>query len=135
MNELIDIFQEMDKILFLLHKIIHKEYVNLLESKVNIKKLFSLIEKKNYLLNKLAYKKKIQLSLEKSYNIYAPYLKFDKLNYFSNRIRKKCIVLNKMNLKNKDLMQHKFYINQKFLNFCKSYKNHTIYNSNGNLED
>lgn len=135
MKKLIDIFQKIDNILILLDKTIHEEYENLLNPHTDIKKLSFIIEKKHDLLNQLTDAKKIQKSLEKSYNIFPPYLKFKKLNYFSNKIINKCLFLNKMSFKNKKLTKNKFYLNQNFLNLYKSYNNNGIYDINENLEN
>ncbi|QCI17153.1 flagellar biosynthesis protein FlgN [Buchnera aphidicola (Aphis helianthi)] len=135
MKKLINTLQKIDNILVLINKIIHEEHINLLDSKTNIKKLFSIIEKKHYLLNKLNKERKIQISLEKIYNVFPPYLEYNELNNYSNKIVNKCIFLNKINLENKKLIKNKFYLNQNFLNLYKSFKNknNTIYDVHGNL--
>ena len=135
MEKLIDIFQKIDNILLLLNQIMQEEYINLLESQPDIKKLFVLVEKKNNLLNQLNDAKKTRSLLENSYNIFPPYLKFNELNYYSKKIKNKCIFLNKINLKNQKLIKNKFYLNQKFLNFYKSYHTNTTYDTYGNLEN
>ncbi|QFQ32506.1 flagellar biosynthesis protein FlgN [Buchnera aphidicola (Aphis fabae)] len=134
MKKLIDIFQKIDNILLLLDETMHEEYKNLLNPHTDMKKLFAIIEKKQNLLHKLTDAKKIRISLEQSYNIFPPYLKFNKLNHYSNQIINKCILLNKINLKNKKLTKNKFYLNQNFLNVYKSYNN-SIYNIHGNLDN
>ncbi|QFQ32160.1 flagellar export chaperone FlgN [Buchnera aphidicola] len=133
MKKLIDIIKKIDNILFLLDKVMNQEYINLLNSKSDMKELHFIIEKKHALLNQLDCAKKTQISLEKKYNTIFSALKIDELNYYSNKIKDKCVSLKKINLKNKKLIKHKFYLNQKFLNFYKSFNNNTIYDINGKL--
>ncbi|ALD15278.1 hypothetical protein IX46_01735 [Buchnera aphidicola (Aphis glycines)] len=133
MKKLIDVVKKIDNILFLLDKTMHEENINLLNSKTNIKELSLIIERKHILLNKLNYAKKIQLSLEKQYNSISSGVDCDKIHYYLNKIKNKCLSLKKINLKNKKLVEHKFYLNQNFLNFYKSYNNSIIYDINGKL--
>ncbi|QIQ41357.1 MAG: flagellar biosynthesis protein FlgN [Buchnera aphidicola (Aphis urticata)] len=134
MKKLIDVFQKIDNILLSLDTIMHEEHAILLNSHTDIKKLSYIVEKKIFFFNKLDCLKKIQISLEKKYDITSSNFKCDESrNYYLNKIKNKCISLNKINLKNKKLIKHKFYLNQNFLNFYKSYNNNTIYDINGKL--
>ncbi|AWH90459.1 flagellar biosynthesis protein FlgN [Buchnera aphidicola (Melanaphis sacchari)] len=108
--------------LIILENLINKEYICLLESETDIKKLNLITEEKHFYLKKFIYLKKKQSSLEEKYNISPPYLKFFKMNNYWNWIFKKSLFLNKINLKNKILLNQKFYLNQRFLNILKSHR-------------
>lgn len=127
MKKLTDILKKIDNILLLLNKVMNEEYTHLLQSQIDIKTLSLIIERKNTLLNQLNNAKKIRISIEQDYNIFPPYLKFNELNYYSNKIINQCVALNEISIKNKILTKNKFYLNQKFLNFYKSHENDLIY--------
>ncbi|WP_343154023.1 flagellar export chaperone FlgN [Buchnera aphidicola (Aphis aurantii)] len=132
MKKLVKILKEIDDTLLSLDEIIRKEYIILLNSKTDVKKLSDIISKKHDFLNKLNNLKKTQLYLEKTYNVFPPYAQHTELNYFLKKIINKCILLNKRNYKNKILIKHKFYLNQTFLNFYKSFNKKVTYDLHGN---
>lgn len=138
MKKLINIIKEMKKNIISLENLINAEHKNLIISKINIKKMESIIEEKELFLRKIASLKKIKLLLEKKYNLFPPYLEHDELNRHWDKIVLRCSSLNKKNKENKIILNQRFNLNQRFLNLFQLYKlNRTniTYGIDGNLDN
>ncbi|QCI24970.1 flagellar biosynthesis protein FlgN [Buchnera aphidicola (Rhopalosiphum padi)] len=138
MKELINLVKEMQENLISLENLMNQEYNLLSKSKTNIEKIELIIEKKEFFLRKIASLKEKKLFLEKKYSIFPPYFQFNELNQCWNEFFSKCCLLKKKNIKNKMILNQKFYLNQRFLNIFQTYrsnKNNTTYDIDGNLEN
>ncbi|WP_295164394.1 flagellar export chaperone FlgN [uncultured Buchnera sp.] len=138
MKELINLVKEMQENLVSLENLMNQEHDLLSKSKTNIEKIELIIEKKEFFLMKIASLKEKKLFLEKKYSIFPPYFQFNELNQCWSEIISKCCLLRKKNIKNKMILNQKFYLNQHFLNIFQTYKsnkNNTIYDIDGNLEN
>ncbi|WP_009874289.1 flagellar protein FlgN [Buchnera aphidicola] len=134
MNNLIDTIKKIENILYSLERILKQECHNLLKSKTSNEEILELIKRKKILFKKLIILSQDRLCLEKEYNIFPPYESNNKLNNYWKKIINTCLILRKLNLKNKIIMNKKFYLNQRFLELSSSYKKSIIYNLDGNLE-
>ncbi|QCI21056.1 flagellar biosynthesis protein FlgN [Buchnera aphidicola (Hyperomyzus lactucae)] len=133
MNNLIDTIKKIENILSSLGIILNQEYYNLLHSYQNGEKLE--LTKKKILLKKYFLLNKNRIVLEKKYGIFAPYKNNYQLHNYWNKIVKQCLLLRELNLKNKILINKKFYLNQYFLELLPSYKTCITYNIKGNLKN
>lgn len=137
MKKLINIIKEMEIVLISLKELINKEHKNLSSSQINIRKMELITKEKEFFLRKLASVKNIKVSLEKKYNVFSPYLDHVELNYCWNKILPIFSFLKKKNKENKEMLNQKFYLNQRCLSIFKKYqsdKKDTIYGNDGNLE-
>lgn len=133
MKNLIDTIKKIEKILFSLEIILNQEHNNLLHPHksasdselINKKTLF----KEYFLLSKT------RMSLEKEYDIFAPYKNNHLLYNCWDKVVKKCFLLRNLTLKNKILINKNFYLNQYFLELLPSYKTGITYNIEGNLKN
>ncbi|WP_422667252.1 flagellar export chaperone FlgN [Buchnera aphidicola] len=75
-----------------------------------------------------------RLCLEKEKNFFSPYVTNNELNTIWNKISDTCLILKEINLKNKKILNQKFYINQNFLEIASTYSNNIIYDDKGNLK-
>ncbi|QCI25542.1 flagellar biosynthesis protein FlgN [Buchnera aphidicola (Sitobion avenae)] len=135
MKTLIEAIKKIKIILNSLEDIFTQEYHNLSNSETSNENLLYLIEKKTSCFKKLTILSQDRLSLEKKIGIFAPYQNHYQLNNYWNQIIKKCIFLKRLNLKNKILLNKKFYLNQHFLELFPSHKTAITYNLNGDLKN
>jgi len=133
MKKLKDTIKKINNVLISLEIILKEEHKNLLNPNKNVD-MQELIDKKTTLFQKFFILTKDRLFFEQEYNIFAPYKDNDALNNYWIKIVKKCFLLRKFNLKNKILINEKFYLNQRFLELFKSYKMAITYNIDGNIK-
>lgn len=91
------------------------------------------MKKKKYLKD-FSLLNKDRLFLEKECNIFSPYTNFNELKDYWSNIVSKCLLLKKLNLKNKIILNKKFYLNQRFLESFDFHKKSITYNINGDLK-
>jgi len=133
MKKLKDAIKNINNILISLEIILKEEHENLLSPNKNVD-MQELIDKKTILFQKFFMISKDRLLFEQEYNIFAPYKNNDELNNYWNKIVKKCLLLRELNIKNKMLINEKFYLNQRFLELFKSCKMAITYNIDGNIK-
>ncbi|QIQ41920.1 MAG: flagellar biosynthesis protein FlgN [Buchnera aphidicola (Microlophium carnosum)] len=134
MKNLINTIKKIEIILCSLEVISKKEYHSLLNpDKFNNLDILKTVKKKTMLFKTLTMLNQERKSLEKKYSIFEPYQNIVELNNDWNQIINKCLSLRQFNLKNKILINKKFYLNQYFLELFSSHKKSTTYNIDGNI--
>lgn len=134
MKTLIDTITMIQDTIISLEKILNQEYNNLLQPNTNIDILKFLFKEKKKIFEKFFTLNKNRLSLEKKYNIFAPYETNIQLKNYWNIVFKKCVLLKQLNLKNKILINKNLYLNESFFELFSSYKKRAIYDISGHLK-